>query len=79
MTSFRVTNVLDDLGPFGECTKGCLNWDCLTLKSLSWATESPVRMPCVEVGIEMTSIELENCLSAEEVYLLDKRTSTYRN
>ena len=75
-------NVLDDLGPFGECTEeGFLNWVCFTLKSLSWATESPLaeRHVSASDGMEMASVELENCLSAEEVYLLDKRTSTYRN
>ena len=35
-------------------------------------SERPVS---ASVGMQKTSIELESCLSAEEVYLLDKRTS----
>ena len=54
----------------------CLNSVCFTLKSLSSATESPVRTSSsVSVGMYRTSFELKSCLSAEEVYLSDKRVS----
>ena len=48
-----------------------MNWICFTLKSLSSA-ERPVPSP---IGMGRIPIELENHLSAKEVYLLDKRAS----
>ena len=54
----------------------CLNWVCFTLKSLSSATESHVRTFSVgSFRYVKVTIESESCLTAEEVYLLDKRIS----
>ena len=51
MTPFRVMNVLENLGPSVGTQDNyiCFNWVCFTLKSLSSATESPVRMSTVGI------------------------------
>ena len=71
----RISGLLVDAD--AEKKTVCLNWVYFTLKSLPLATESPVRTSSIGLcrfGRD-PSIELGSCLSAEEVYLLDKRTS----
>ena len=49
MTPFRNINVLENLGSLVGTQENyiCFNWVCFTLKSLSSATESPVRASSV--------------------------------
>ena len=62
-------HVLENIGPFDGCPGGVRLFELgLFYAEISSATESPV-------GMYRTSIESESCLSAEEVYLLNKRTS----
>ena len=84
MAPFSVINVhvLENLGPFGGCTgEGCLFKIGLFYAEISFVGD---REPCqtldrcrpvsASVGIKWTSKELESFQSAEEAYLLDKRT-----
>ena len=79
MTLFRVSNVLENLRPF----RGCPGEDCLPELGLLLGCglfrrrkRAPSDRPVsASVGLEGTSVGLESCLSAEDAYVLDKRTS----